>query len=488
MILGMVPAVATPVRAVENGSAVVINAMDYGADPTGAADSAEAIWAALEAAKEFEAAGKSVTLEFPKGEYHIYKDKAQTREYHTSNTNSIENPIKTIGLLIEEHENLTLDGNGSLFMMHGNMMALAVVKSENITLKDFAWDFAVPTVTELTVTESGSNYTEYYIPTCFPYTISGNTLVWSSEPSPYTGQPYWTATGNHNTYAVVVYHPDDEMSRNFGTDISPFTNATSITDVGNNVIRITYSSKNSTQAAHHKPGTVIALCGNAHRETAGAFTWESKNVLAEGVNVHFMHGFGWLIQMSEDVTYRGCNLMPRENSGHMTVSFADGLHASGAAGEIIVENCNFSNTHDDPINFHGTFTRVEQRIDDYTLKMRYVHAQQGGFPQFHEGDEVAFFTRDTLESSDNETLYTVAEVISNPGEDGNDLRTMVIRFNEVLPAYLSDTVSNGTPKYVAENVTYAPPSPSGTIPSRMWPPAASSAPPTIPWSSRAIPS
>ena len=73
------------------------------------------------------------------------------------------------------------------------------------------------------------------------------------------------------------------MARNFGTDVSPFTNAASITEVGNNVIRIDYSWKNATQTEHHKPGTVFALCGNAHRETAGAFTWESKNVLAEGV-------------------------------------------------------------------------------------------------------------------------------------------------------------------------------------------------------------
>jgi len=456
MVMGLMPSLPAAVRAAEDNGPVVINAMDYGADPTGAIDSAEAIWAALEAAKALEADGKAVTLKFPKGEYHIYKDKAQTREYHTSNTNSIENPIKTIGLLIEGHRNLTIDGQGSLFMMHGNMMALAVVKSENITLKDFAWDFAVPTVTELTVTASGAGYTEFYIPECFPYRISGNTLVWSSELSPYTGLPYWTATGNHNTYAVIAYHPDDEMARNFGTDVSPFTNASSITELGNNVIRINYSWKNATQNEHHKPGTVFALCGNAHRETAGAFTWESKNVLAEGVNVHFMHGFGWLIQMSEDVTYRNCNLMPRKDSGHITVSFADGLHASGAAGEIVVENCNFSNTHDDPINFHGTFTRVEQRVDDHTLKLRYVHNQQGGFPQFHAGDQVAFFTRDTLESSDNETLYTVAEVISDPGEGGNDLRTMVVRFEEVLPSFLTATVSNGSPKYVAENVTYAP--------------------------------
>ena len=291
MTFSLLPSLAAQVKAESIGDSVVINPMDYGADPTGAVDSTEAIWAALQAAKVLEGEGKSVTLKFPKGEYHIYKDRAQTREYHTSNTNSIENPTKTIGILIEGHTNLTVDGSGSLFMMHGNMMALAVVHSENIVLKDFAWDFAVPTVTEMTVTASGSDYTEYYIPECFPYTISGNTLVWSSDLSPYTGRAYWTATGNHNTYAVVAHHPDDEMTRNFGTDISPFTNARSITDLGNNVIRITYSSKNGTQREHHKPGTVIALCGNAHRETAGAFTWESKNVLAEGVNAEEFNGY-----------------------------------------------------------------------------------------------------------------------------------------------------------------------------------------------------
>ena len=113
MVLGLMPSLPATVRAANDGDAVVINAMDYGADPTGAVDSAEAIQAALEAAREYEAAGKAVTLRFPRGEYHIYKDHALTREYHTSNTNSIENPIKTIGLLIEEHKNLTIDGEGT---------------------------------------------------------------------------------------------------------------------------------------------------------------------------------------------------------------------------------------------------------------------------------------------------------------------------------------------------------------------------------------
>ena len=128
LLLSAVPALAPRAAAEEAAAdAVVLNALDYGADPTGAADSTVAIQNALAAAKELEEQGKSVTLEFPRGVYHIYKDYAHKREYHTSNTNSIENPIKTIGFLIEEHENLTVDGNGSLFMMHGNMMALAVV-------------------------------------------------------------------------------------------------------------------------------------------------------------------------------------------------------------------------------------------------------------------------------------------------------------------------------------------------------------------------
>ena len=48
-----------------------------------------------------------------------------------------------------------LDGGGSLFLMHGNMMALAVVRSKQITLRAFAWDFAVPTVSEMTVAGFG---------------------------------------------------------------------------------------------------------------------------------------------------------------------------------------------------------------------------------------------------------------------------------------------------------------------------------------------
>ena len=459
LVICMLFCQAMPLKAVNTQTdGIHINVLDYGADPTGVRDSTTAIWEALQAAKEAEDDGKNqVILDFPKGEYHIYKDHAQVREYHTSNTNSIQSPEKTIGILIEGHKNLTINGNDSLFMMHGNIMALAVVESQNIVLQDFSWDFAVPTVSEMTImemgNENGRDYTDFYIPKCFPFEITGNTIKWYSEKSPYTGEYYWSETGIHNAYSIVGYLPEEEMTRAYFTNETPFQNVSSITKLDDTVVRITYTGNN--RPAMQKVGMVLELASSAYRETAGAFTWESKNVVANRINVHFMHGFGWLIQMSEDVAYYECNFMPRENSGHITVSYADIIHASGAAGEIIIENCNFSNSHDDPINLHGTFTRVEKRKDDQTLQLKYIHTQQGGFPQYHIGDKVAFFTRDTLESTDNETLYTVKEVISNPGEKGNDLRTMEISFEESLPTNLTDKIGN-EPKYVAENVTYAP--------------------------------
>lgn len=442
----------------ETSADYVINVIDYGADPLGIKDSTIAFQEALDAAKEKEGEDVVVQLEIPKGEYHIYKDHAYQREYHTSNTNSIEHPIKTIGLLIEDHQNLIVNGNDSLLMMHGNMMAMAIVHSENITLNDFGWDFAVPTVSEMTITGmgevNGRAYTDYYIPTCFPYEISGNNIIWNGGTSPYTNEYYWTQRNEHNTYGIIIHQPELQLTANYAVGgNTPFGNVYAI-EPQEYGVRIIYHSRPNNQTL----GAVYELCGSSVRETAGAFTWESKNVTANRISVHYMHGFGWLMQMSENLYYNDCHFMPRENSGHLTVSFADILHASGSKGDIVIDGCEFSNSHDDPINLHGTFTRVASRVDDHTAVLKYIHAQQGGFPQFHVGDKVQFFTRDTLQSTDNESQYTVAEVISNPGEDGNDLRTMKIRFEEVLPSDLDALLNDGSyePKYVAENVTYAP--------------------------------
>lgn len=70
MLLPSLSAAAGEKERVEAGEEYVIDVTDYGADPTGVKDSTEAVWDALQAAKTMEKDGESVTLNFPKGEYH----------------------------------------------------------------------------------------------------------------------------------------------------------------------------------------------------------------------------------------------------------------------------------------------------------------------------------------------------------------------------------------------------------------------------------
>lgn len=110
----------------------VIDVTDFGADPSGKEDSALAVQEAIEAAKKVDG---PVTIEFPKGEYHIYPEYAPKRDLYVSNTvGADQNYVtKTIGILLEDMKDVTIEGNDSLFMFHGKMTVLSTIDCENIT-------------------------------------------------------------------------------------------------------------------------------------------------------------------------------------------------------------------------------------------------------------------------------------------------------------------------------------------------------------------
>ncbi|MDN3017455.1 glycosyl hydrolase family 28-related protein [Paenibacillus sp. BSR1-1] len=434
----------------------VINVTDFGADPSGQTDSTDAIWRAFESAKETEG---PVVIDFPLGTYQLQKGTAQKRVYHTSNTNSIEYPVKHIALLLEEQNHVIVNGNGSLFMIHGDCMAIAIVKSKDIYLHNFSWDFADPTTIEMTVINTGEwedgEFTDFYIPSCFNFSISENEndVIWYSEKNPVNGQYYWTDKNHKDAWTLVAYHPDINITRRYSLHLGPFSdNRVKVLQTGKSTIRVFYDKK---RPFLHKEGLVFEFCSTPRRETAGAFIWESSDTVVDKVNVHYMHAFGWLTQMSHNVSYYDCTFKTREESERYTSSYADLIHVSGASGHVHIEGCTFNHAHDDPINVHGTFTRVEKKIDDYTLLLRYIQRQQGGFPQYYVGDQVVFYHRETLtHGSDQGRKYTVTKVV-NPEEIGTDLRSMIVTFDQPIPFELLED-HTGEPLFVAENVTYTP--------------------------------
>ncbi|MBS4206036.1 right-handed parallel beta-helix repeat-containing protein [Lederbergia citrea] len=432
----------------------IIDVKDYGGEANSIKDHSPIVYSMLQEIKQIK---DDIIISFPEGIYHFYPDHAPKRAFHTSNTDTIRHPVKTVCFLIEELENVTIEGNGSMFIFHGDVMGLGIFHSKNIHIQNLSWDYEVSTLSELMVQSTGEEqelfYADYYLEEYIPYEVSenGQSFYWLSEKSPYSKEYYWKEEGSKNDMVIVGFDEVSGVKRRFAVNEGPFANTRlKIEELSKGKIRIYYDQALPSAIA---PNRVFEFCKVIDRNTAGALIWESENICLSNVTIHYLHGFGFLVQMSGDVSFESAQFIPNTAMGKHGSSFADSIHVSGAKGKITINDCTFEHPHDDPINIHGTFTRVQKIIDEKSLEVIYAHPQQAGFPQYHIGDKVVFFNRATM-GDEFEEEYEVTNVV-HPGKDGNDLQTMQVTVNKKLPF---ERVKNEDNEflYVMENVTYTP--------------------------------
>ena len=391
VISGFVPGAGVQ-KAEAAAETEVIDVTDYGVYPDSGKDSAVGIQEAIAAAKEATDEGKEVTINFPEGRYDIYPDKAVERELYISNTVGADQnyKMKKIGIFLEDMDHVTVEGNDSLFMFHGKMTTFATIGCEDVEFKDFAVDFQVPTVIDMTVESVEGNTATIYIPECYNYEVSGTTITWYSDVSPYTGQRYWSISDLSN------YHTQREdtvkgIKYGAGNGNAALKNVSSIQDLGNHRVKITYSSK----ASEVQNG----MCFQSRptvRDHAGTFFWKSKDITMTSLDIHFLHGFGMVGQHSENITMDDVDFEAPKESGRTTAGYADFVQMSGCKGTINISNCTFAGPHDDPINIHGTFNTVTAISSDRrTITVQYNHNETAGFPNFFEAVSYTHLTLPT---------------------------------------------------------------------------------------------
>ncbi|RPF42067.1 putative sugar-binding protein [Hydrogenoanaerobacterium saccharovorans] len=429
-----------PVQAAETAD-VVIDVTDYGADPSGINESTTAVEKAIEYAKTL-SEGTPKIIYFPKGEYHFYADYAPVRKLYVSNTVGADQRYtnKRIGILIEDMKNVTIDGGDSLFMYHGDITTFATIRSTNVTFNNFSFDHASPSVVDVTVESkvAGENAIIAYVPECYNYTISGNTINWKGEVGPVTKTPYWQGSGKL-AYTQIF---DTISGKTWRGSNTLFSNVKSITDLGNNRLKFTYNSGEGPQVGY------CFQMRNTTRTTPGTLFWESQNITVKDINAHFLHGFGMVGQLSKDITIDNVDFKARPGTGRTTAGFADFIQMSSIGGKVTIKNCEFSNPHDDPINVHGTFLTVNTvSADKKTFELKYRHNETAGFPQYYVGDIVDFSTKGTMIPVQDSERTVVA--VDGPKEGSLD----TIRITLDRPV---EGITGGNNSFVVENVTYTP--------------------------------
>lgn len=352
----------------------VISVNDYGAKPDSGEDSVPALQRALAVAAKTPG---PCLIQFRPGRYDLFSAQAARHRYYVSNTASeleVPDPIKTIAVWLRDLRQVTIDGQGALLVLHGEMTGFVIDGCSEITIKNLSFDMADPSVAELVVVEQNGNSTIWEALPGTQFRLDGKVVFFSG-----TGWEFENGLAQG-------YDPERDVtwrSRN------PFTGAR-VDLVGNRLLRLTSADKPFIRPGQHYQFR------DGIRDQVGGLILKSRNVTFTSVNMHFMHGFGIVSQTSENLVFDRLVCEPRKETGRTCAAFADFLQFSGCRGTITVTNSRFNGAQDDAINIHGTHLRITGQPARDQLIVRFMHGQSYGFETFFPGDEVEYIRMNSL--------------------------------------------------------------------------------------------
>ena len=419
----------------------IINAGDYGLKE--GEDAVPALRKALEAC----VAQKATKLIIPKGKYNCLPGKANEKYLHISNN---DNGMKRILFLLDRMRNFEIDGQGSQFIMNGQMIPIHMEYCENIKLTNFSIDWKKPFYLQgkVVAENSSTNSFDLKVYEECDYEIVAHELIFTGKAK--------KATRTWNDWAPKI-EDDQTWEQNIDWNIwyDPQTKAPAFNH-GASLLRSYNEAKGVRYHAEEiAPGLVrifdatnvlpkmdwvLILHGRKDKDrlSPAIHLFHNKNVRLENVNVHQAGGMGLIGERCENVTLVNFNVVLPPNSGRMVTTTADATHFVNCRGLLSYNKCLFENMLDDAGNFHGIYTKVDGLVDEYTIGVRRMHGQQLGFQFAEVGDSIRL-----SESKPMQPYATLKVVeVKNLNEE-----YMILRFNKKL----SDVLRPGS---VADNVSW----------------------------------
>ena len=371
----------------------------------------------------------NVIIKFKKARYDFYPHDAQQREYYVSNHD--QNQPKIVGICLEEWNNLTIDGNGSEFVFHGQMLPIAVVNSNNISLKNFSVDFENPHIAQVEVLNNDDNEgITFRVEPWVNYRINENGLF-ETYGEGWKYQQY-TGIAFENESRHIVYQTSDL-----------WIDTKDVKEVGE---RQLYAP--NWKDKRLKPGTIVAM-RTWQRPAPGIFLDHSNDTYINNVTVHYAEGMGLLAQRCSDIRLNRFNVCLKENDDRYFTTQADATHFSQCKGMIRSEHGLYEGMMDDAINVHGIYLKVKQRLDDNSLICSYEHDQAWGFAWGDKGDSVCFVMSKTMEMLNH--INIIKEIKPYDKEIVKGSKEFLITFEDKLPEEIQTELSVGI-----ENLSWTP--------------------------------
>lgn len=328
------------------------------------------------------------TVVFQKGTYYIDSHRCQQHMLYITNTvgdkefKSGETPhLNSVAFYFGQTNDLTVDGNGAIFVIDGKVTNIAIENCKNLTLKNLEIRHAHPDMHEFKVVKKSLFTVDFELDKDSLYSVKDGKLYFKAKD--------YSFCASRNTSAWWIGLIRQETPNKIERVSHPMFSSLKTTDLGNGRIKVTYPSTKK-----FKEGDRIYLF-DVRRQFAGIFINKSENISLYNIKQRFNYSLAYVAQDSERLTIEGCEFAPEEGSARKMSSVADFIQLCMCRGDISVRGCYFDGAGDDCLNVHGIHFKITD-VKDNVITVRFMHPQSHGFNPLRVGDEIAYISTDTL--------------------------------------------------------------------------------------------
>ncbi|MHB1484407.1 MAG: glycosyl hydrolase family 28-related protein [Saccharofermentanales bacterium] len=328
-------------RFFEVKAAAVFSVNDYGAVADGKTDSTAAIQAAINAAK---ATRLPSVVQFGSGEYLVYKA-----------TSNPKNEGLDYALTVNGITDCVIQGSASsrttILINNPSIGGFRIDGSTNLTLKNLTFDYAKLPYTQGTIVSSDST--------------SGKLVIDLDDGYIDFNDPHFSPAVRDGTYGSPVKLNADKNQSRFGPEAIM---TDSFKQIEGRRWQINVARTSRPLIAQLTPGS--RYIQKADRFVTGPIVaLNNKNIEIDDITVYASGSVTTMWGMNDGIKIRGLNVTIKPDSDRLISVNADGIHAYGNRGGMLIENCSFYGMMDDGINMHSRAGFVSEVIAKNKIKV-----------------------------------------------------------------------------------------------------------------------
>lgn len=272
--------------------------------------------------------GDAVCVQFKKGSYHIGT------------------PIRICGA-----KNLSVRGACATLIAHfdpcgpilSNNDVFHLFDCDDLLICDFfhETDNPIGAAGRITAIDRDAGYADLQIYDEFP--VTGFEHFCATNSFDEKGSPDYALHTYHNTPTSQTFTAPDGVMRErlVGLDYDV---------IGDHLVRLKLGKISPKLTVGHQINIRYEIYGNTIYNFASC-----RRVTLENIIIYSAASFGATIRpRSEDFTFDNFCIRVPETSTRLKAANADGIHALGLAGKMVLRHCNMEGMGDDTLNIHGT--------------------------------------------------------------------------------------------------------------------------------------